>query len=157
MKGTLFSSDFAVDGSDNLRLLEINTDSGITSASYDHFDFTPLYNTWNSHSIAELHVIYKDHQRDFVDFFSGSISSEYTGSINFNYHIEESNTVYPYTITDAADKFILRLSRDTGALILTNDLYKEYRDEFDWIDKKRVPYSIINGELYLHPIYDDDK
>lgn len=56
-----------------------------------------------------------------------------------------------------ADKFILRLSRDTGALILTNDLYKEYRDEFDWIDKKRVPYSIINGELYLHPIYDDDK
>ena len=53
--------------------------------------------------------------------------------------------------------FILRLSRDTGALILTNDLYKEYRDEFDWIDKKRVPYSIINGELYLHPIYDDDK
>ena len=39
MKGTLFSSDFAVDGSDNLRLLEINTDTGFTSASFQHFDF----------------------------------------------------------------------------------------------------------------------
>jgi len=117
MKGTLFSSDFAVDGSDNLRLLEINTDTGFTSASFEHFDFTPLYNTWNSHSIAELHVIYKDHQKEFVDFLSGSISSGYTGSISFNYHIEESNTIYPYTIADAADKFILRLAYDEAAIL----------------------------------------
>ena len=117
MKGTLFSSDFAVDGSDNLRLLEINTDTGFTSASFQHFDFTPLYNTWNSHSIAELHVIYKDHQKEFVDFFSGSVASGYTGSISFDYHIEESNTIYPYTIADAADKFILRLAYDEAAIL----------------------------------------
>ena len=116
MKGTLFSSDFAVDGSDNLRLLEINTDTGFTSASFQHFDFTPLYNTWNSHSIAELHVIYKDHQLEFVNHLSSSIESEYTGSISFNYHIEESNTIYPYTIADADDKFILRLAYDENAV-----------------------------------------
>jgi len=117
MKGTLFSSDFAVDGSDNLRLLEINTDTGFTSASFQHFDFTPLYNTWNSHSIAELHVIYKDHQLEFVSHLSSSIESEYTGSISFNYHIEESNTIYPYTIADADDKFILRLAYDEAAIL----------------------------------------
>ncbi|MHA2502274.1 MAG: NYN domain-containing protein [Candidatus Kariarchaeaceae archaeon] len=52
------------------------------------------------------------------------------------------------------DSFILRLARDNGALILTNDLYKEYRDEFRWIDKRRIPFSILNGILYLHPLYD---
>ena len=70
MKGTLFSSDFAVDGSDNLRLLEINTDTGIASASFQHFDFSPLYTTWTDNSISELHIIYKDHQKEFVEFFS---------------------------------------------------------------------------------------
>ena len=43
MKGTLFSADFAPDSSDNLRLLEINTDTGIASASFQHFNFDSLY------------------------------------------------------------------------------------------------------------------
>jgi len=54
------------------------------------------------------------------------------------------------------DSFILRLARDLGALILTNDLYREYRDDFKWIDKRRIPYSILDGNFYLHPIYDLD-
>ena len=117
MKGTLFSSDFAVDGSDNLRLLEINTDTGIASASFQHFDFSPLYTTWTDNSISELHIIYKDHQKEFVEFFSSSVVNDYSGTIGIDLHIEEGNTIYPYTITDAADKFILRLAYDEAAIL----------------------------------------
>ena len=62
MKGTLFSADFAPDSSDNLRLLEINTDTGIASASFQHFSFDSLYSVWDSGSMQDLHIIYKDHQ-----------------------------------------------------------------------------------------------
>lgn len=54
------------------------------------------------------------------------------------------------------DTFILRISRDTGAMILSNDLFKEFRDEFPWIDQRRIPYTIIGEEVYLHPVYKDE-
>ncbi|MDH5647646.1 MAG: hypothetical protein OEZ01_16665, partial [Candidatus Heimdallarchaeota archaeon] len=53
------------------------------------------------------------------------------------------------------DRFILRLSQQTNSLILTNDLFKEFREEFPWIDERRVPYSILNKKLYLHPLFDE--
>jgi hypothetical protein len=55
------------------------------------------------------------------------------------------------------DSFILRLSAQNGSLILTNDLFKEFREEFSWIDQRRVPYSILSGELYLHPIFEKEE
>ena len=54
----------------------------------------------------------------------------------------------------AADGFILRLSIRTGALILSNDLFREFRESYAWIDERRVPYSILNGKLFLHPTFD---
>ncbi|MCY3410366.1 MAG: hypothetical protein INQ03_01905 [Candidatus Heimdallarchaeota archaeon] len=52
-----------------------------------------------------------------------------------------------------ADSFILRLSAQKGSLILSNDLFKEFRDQYPWIDERRVPYTIMDGQFYLHPIY----
>ena len=50
-----------------------------------------------------------------------------------------------------ADLFILRLSEKSGAFILSNDLFKEFREEFAWIDKKRIPFSILDNSFFLHP------
>ncbi len=52
----------------------------------------------------------------------------------------------------SADQFILRLAKERNAMVLTNDLFKEFRDEMDDIDEKRIPYTILNGILYLHPL-----
>ncbi len=52
----------------------------------------------------------------------------------------------------SGDLFILRLSQQTGALILTNDLFKEFRERFKWIDTRRVPFSVMSGQFFLHPI-----
>ena len=39
MKGTVFSSDFVKDSNGNLRLLELNTDTGFLSQELANFDF----------------------------------------------------------------------------------------------------------------------
>ena len=49
------------------------------------------------------------------------------------------------------DKFILRLAEEEGAMIVSNDMFKEFRDMKDWIDQRRIPYTILDGEVYLHP------
>ena len=54
MKGTLFSSDFIIDESDNLRLLEFNTDTGFLSSTLDSkFDFTAFINILSTNDIKE--------------------------------------------------------------------------------------------------------
>ena len=40
MKGTLFSADFVKDSNGNLRLLELNTDTGFITQEFQNFDFS---------------------------------------------------------------------------------------------------------------------
>lgn len=115
MKGTLFSADFIQDSNDNLRLLELNTDTGFYSSALTHFDFTPLHNIISSSNIVDLHVISKGFQDKFVTAVSESVAAE--GVItSFTNTVEENYTIYPTVVTDAADKFILRLAYDESTV-----------------------------------------
>ena len=49
------------------------------------------------------------------------------------------------------DKFILRLAEEENAMIVSNDMFKEFRETAPWIDQRRIPYTILDGEVYLHP------
>ncbi len=49
------------------------------------------------------------------------------------------------------DKFILRLADEENAMIVSNDMFKEFREDAPWIDERRIPYTILEGEVYLHP------
>ncbi len=49
------------------------------------------------------------------------------------------------------DKFILRLAEEENAMIVSNDMFKEFRETAPWIDERRIPYTILDGEVYLHP------
>ena len=49
------------------------------------------------------------------------------------------------------DKFILRLAEEENAMIVSNDMFKEFRETTSWIDQRRIPYTILDGEVYLHP------
>lgn len=115
MKGTLFSADFVQDSNDNLRLLELNTDTGFYASALTHFDFTGLHNIISSSNIANLHVISKGFQNKFVAALSQSIATEgvVTG---FTSTVEEDYSIYPTAVTDADDKFILRLAYDEATI-----------------------------------------
>ena len=68
MKGTLFSSDFIIDESNKLRLLEFNTDTAmINDILNTRLDFTAFISLLQSNNITKLTVVYKVFHRNFIE------------------------------------------------------------------------------------------
>ena len=117
MKGTLFSADFVKDSDENLRLLELNTDTGfITNTLPTRFDFAGFISILSSNSITELIIVYKSIQTEFVDLLTSTIATDATFITTVTKQKETSSTIYPTAPTDSAEKFILRLAYDENAL-----------------------------------------
>ena len=56
MKGTFFSADFIIDESNNIKVLEFNTDTGIISETLDtQFNFTDFINVLSSKHYQNIH------------------------------------------------------------------------------------------------------
>ena len=51
--------------------------------------------------------------------------------------------------TDAAF-FVVKTAEQQHARIVSNDRYRPYQDEYPWIDERRVPLMIINGQVELY-------
>ncbi len=49
-----------------------------------------------------------------------------------------------------ADFFIIQFSQELDALIVTNDRYKDYADQYPWVSERRLPYMIVKGEVVLY-------
>ena len=117
MKGTFFSADFIKDENSNLRLLEINTDTAcITETLDNHFDFSDWITIMQNNNITKLVLIYKQFQNNVVDKIQSVMASDATFITDIQLIKEEKNTIYPTAVTDADDKFILRLAYDENAL-----------------------------------------
>jgi hypothetical protein len=114
MKGTLFSADFVKDSEGNLRLLELNTDTGFINQELINFDFSDFKQLLVNNNISELDIIYKS---SFQQKFVNQLISVMSPDINvINLHKEDVNTIYPTQVEDSNDKFILRLAYDESAL-----------------------------------------
>lgn len=115
MKGTLFSADFVKDLNGNVRLLELNTDTAIIDEEISNINWSPLVDVITNNSISTVEVIYKPlfHQA-IANSLSSSLGS--TSVTNFIFHDEDINTIYPTSVEDSADKFILRLAYDESAI-----------------------------------------
>jgi len=114
MKGTLFSADFVKDSNGNLRLLELNTDTGFINQELINFDFSDFKQVLVVNNISELDIVYKpDIHQKFVNQLTSSLSSDIT---TVNLHKENNNTIYPTQVEDSNDRFILRLAYDESAL-----------------------------------------
>jgi hypothetical protein len=49
-----------------------------------------------------------------------------------------------------ADYFVLRTADERGAQIVSNDEFEQYRSEFAWIKRRRVPFMIVSGSVHLY-------
>ena len=118
MKGTFFSADFAKDINGNLRLLEINTDTTTIGNEITNFDYNDFITVLVANSITQLDIIYKPfHHDEIVSSISNAVTTAIPAlSGNIILHPEDINTIYPDTVDDADDKFILRLAYDESAL-----------------------------------------
>ena len=117
MKGTLFSSDFIIDESNKLRLLELNTDTAMLNDILDtRLDFTAFISLLQSNNITKLTVVYKVFHRNFIEKLTSVIGNDATFITEIVKIEEDRNTIYPTNVTDEADRFILRLAYDENAI-----------------------------------------
>ncbi|MDT5293747.1 MAG: hypothetical protein QOJ76_627 [Acidobacteriota bacterium] len=49
-----------------------------------------------------------------------------------------------------ADFFIIQFADQLNALVVTNDRYKDYVEQYPWISERRLPYMIVKGEVVLY-------
>ena len=117
MKGTLFSADFVKDSSDNLRLLEFNTDTGFIEQELINFDFSEFISVLSSNNITMLDIIYKPYLHlDFVLKLKEEINNNLPSITTINLHDENMNSIYPNSVIDNGSNFILRLAYDESAI-----------------------------------------
>jgi hypothetical protein len=49
-----------------------------------------------------------------------------------------------------ADYFLLRTAEEREAQVVSNDEFEQYRSEFGWIKRRRVPFMIVNGSVQIY-------
>ena len=49
-----------------------------------------------------------------------------------------------------ADYFIIQLADQFNARVVTNDRYRDYLEQYPWINDRRLPYMIVKGEVVLY-------
>lgn len=140
MKAVFFSADFVKDSNSNLRLIEINTDTGVIREGLDFFNWSELLTFLRSYS--ELVLVYKrDNAGNIVDHLKAAISQDSNlSSLTITEQIEDKFTIYPASVEDSATKFILRFAYDESAILDSTyaknsvNLYKLF-DDYNDIDK----------------------
>jgi hypothetical protein len=119
MKGTLISFDFVEDVQGNIKFLEMNTDTTIAQVELDNeISWDGLFGVMTGSSATELDVIYKPkiHQH-IVNHLSASVVANAPFITAFRHHEEDFYNIFPTSVTDSADKFILRLAYDDNAIV----------------------------------------
>ena len=157
MKGTFFSADLVKDENDNLRLLEINTDTAcITDTLDEQFDFSDWITILQNNNITTVVLIYKLFQSNVVSKIQSVLSTDATFITSVELIQEENNTIYPTAVTDASDKFILRLAYDENALF--DSTYAKGRTNVltlfaDNNDTTSVPEFFYEGSEKIYNTY----
>lgn len=154
MKGTLFSADFVKDASENPKLLEFNTDTAFITEALPHIDFTDFFQILQNNNITELNVIYKTvYHSNVIDYLESQVSQSLPFIESFIKHKEDITTIYPISVEDADNKFILRLAYDASAIFdetyakIDFNLYKLFEENNDTSSIVEIYHSSSNGYI----------
>lgn len=119
MKGTLLSFDFVKDVHGDLKFLEMNTDTTISTQGLNiNISWDKLFEVMSGASITELDVIYKPQiHQSIINHLSASVVSDAPFITAFRHHEEDFYNVFPTAVDDAPEKFVLRLAYDDNAIV----------------------------------------
>ncbi len=59
-------------------------------------------------------------------------------------------TVHQAPADAAADYFVLSTADALHADVLSNDTFRQYHGQWPWIERRRIPYMIVNGHFILY-------
>ena len=77
-----------------------------------------------------------------------SLRHEIDQKDEFNQLLEEDK-IQQVPSGTTADHFILKMAEDEDAKILSNDVFREYNDEFQDISSRRIPYNFKEGIINI--------
>lgn len=86
----------------------------------------------------------EDKENDFVIIADASLKHEIDDKEKY-LHLVEEEAIEEVPSGNNADHFILELAEEENAKILSNDLFREFNDEFKDIQSRRLPFS-FDGE-----------
>ena len=146
MKATIIGSDFLQkDGS--VKFLEINTNTTIYNEGADLLDYTALFDVLNSNNITEFHFIwtesvaYKPLNQPFR--FKEILQSKcLENNITYVEYVVPANSITVPYVEDTANRFILRQSFDTTALV--DETYCADKFEF---------FNLMSSSIYVPKTY----
>jgi hypothetical protein len=142
MKGTIIGTDLLEKG-DSVKILEINTNTTIYNSGADMLDYDTFFSVLTGNNITELHFIYTEsssHTPLPSEFrFERRLIDKCT-ELNITYYpylVPRNSVTVPY-IEDSSNKFILRQSFDTTALV--DETYCADKFEF---------FKLMSGSTYV--------
>ncbi len=146
MKATIIGSDL-LQLNNSVKLLEINTNTTIYNQGADLLDYDSLFTMLNENSISEFHFIWTEvhaykpltEQYRFKKILEQKCVEN---NITFSDYVVPVNSVTVPYIEDAPNKFILRQSFDTTALV--DETYCADKFEF---------FSLMSGTTYIPKTY----
>lgn len=156
MKAVLIGTDYLEQG-DEVKILEINTNSTMFNDGVSMLDFTPLFDTLVTNNITEFHYIFTEDVSALPmgtgnKFIDKLIELCDQNNIQFfEYQVGRNSVTVPY-IEDDDNKFILRQAYDTYA-ILDSNYTSDKMNFFDLMSgSSHVPntyFSSSEDSLYL--------
>jgi len=146
MKATIIGSDL-LEKNGSVKFLEINTNTTIYNTGADLLDYTALFDVLTTNNITEFHFIWTevDSYTPLVEPFRfKEILQEKCAenNISFTEYVVPVNSVTVPYIEDAPNKFILRQSYDTTALV--DETYCANKFEF---------FNLMSGSEYIPATY----
>lgn len=146
MKGVLIGTDYLQQG-DGVKILEINTNASMFNDGVEMLDFQPLFDTLVLNNITEFHYIFTE-EVSVVPVGEGNklLDKFYQlcaeNNIQFfEYQVQRNSVTVPY-IEDDVNKFILRQSYDTYAIL--DSTYTSDKFEF---------FSLMSGSSHIPKTY----
>jgi hypothetical protein len=146
MKGTIIGTDLLQKG-DSVKILEINTNTTIFNEGADMLDYDGLFSVLTNNNITEFHFIYTEgdsHSPLIESYRFEDIIKERCETLNieyFQYLVPNNSITVPY-IEDKPNRFILRQSFDTTALV--DETYSADKFEF---------FNLMSGSEYVPMTY----
>jgi hypothetical protein len=146
MKATIMGTDLLEQG-DSVKILEINTNTTIFNEGADMLDYDGLFSVLTDNNITEFHFIYTEgdsHLPLIESYRFEEIIKERCESLGiqyFKYLVPNNSITVPY-IEDNSNRFILRQSYDTTALI--DETYCADKFEF---------FNLMSGSEYIPMTY----
>lgn len=115
MKAVLFSTDFIRGKDNNLHLIELNTDTAISKGEEVYLDWGELI--LNLNGKTDLYLQTKPAHDRIVKSLRDAITLDGTFTGSIHEELEDINVIYPTSIPDADNIFILRMAYDESALL----------------------------------------